>query len=300
MRSVLVATAALLLASSVAAQSVIQAGQRYPGGTRVLAPAAGVSFQVPANLQGGYDPAAEAFLISSQSQPNTVVAVLAYSEGTVEEVGDVVMELLSEQGMQLQPRGEPQFDGTTLRATFTVWAGGQQGVLIGTIRSGPPGNTVAIIGFGPQPEESAIRRLCDGVLESTSFSAPLAAQWRQQFGGTRLVYLGQQSNYSPGGVGDASYVSQREERYDFCRNGGYAYYMKDESYFSVEGVGGMSSTEEDGHQGSWRLVADIVGAAYLILEATDGQIRQYAVEERQDGVVVGEGLYRVEQSPACY
>lgn len=300
MRSVLFATAALLLSPPLAAQSVIQAGQTYPGGTRVLAPAAGISFQVPANLQGGYDPDAEAFLIGSRSQPNTVVAVLAYSEGTVEEVGEVVMELLADQGMQLQPRGEPQFDGTTLRATFTVWAGGQQGVLIGAIRSGPPGNTVAVIGFGPETDESAIRSLGDGVLESTRFSAPQAAQWRQQLVGTRLVYLGQNSDYSPGGVGDASYASQREERYDFCGNGGYAYYMKSETYFSVEGAGGMSSTEEDGHQGSWRLVADISGAAHLVLEATDGQIRQYLVEERQDGVMVGEGIYRAEQSPACY
>ncbi len=281
------------------AEAVIEAGRQYPGGTRVAAPAAGVSFLIPAGYAGVYDAGAQAFLMAATAQPNGLVGVLAFSEGSHEEIAEVLLEILTAQGIELYPKGELTSDGTTMSATYTAMRPQGPSALYGTIRLGQAGNAIAILSFGPPTEEAKVRANAETVLNSARFGTPLAYQWRAQLGGTRLTKGSANSTYSPGGGGDASFASQDQTRYDFCSNGQYAYYSRSESYLSVEGAGSMNSVEHDEHQGRWRLVADIVGGVTLVLEATDGREFYLQAEEGEDAVLIDGTSYGYSSSPVC-
>lgn len=281
------------------AATPIEMGREYTGGTRVAAPLVGVTFAIPAGKLGGLDQEVKAFLIGSRDTPNQIAGVFAYSEGTIDEVANEIYEVLSAQGMQLAPRGQPVTNGSTVSAVYDAMTPQGRGLVYGTIRLGPEGNSIAVAAFGPADQEAQLRKLGDDIVASAQFSQPMIHQYRNQVGGARLVRGAGNSAYSPGGVGDGSYASQTDERYDLCSDGSYAYYMKSESFISVEGAGSASSTEEDGHQGRWGLVADIMGGATLVVEATDGRAFYLPVEETEDGVLLDGVGYGPSASPIC-
>ena len=76
----------------------------------------------------------------------------------------------------------------------------------------------------------------------------------------------------------------------------YRYAEESESYVSIEGMS-ASNSSSDGHAGQWWITADLAGQALLTLEASDGRLFYWGVEEAGDGFLI-DG-YRYVVSGGC-
>jgi len=61
----------------------------------------------------------------------------------------------------------------------------------------------------------------------------------------------------------------------------------------------VDNSSRDAHQGRWRLVANLVGEAFLILDAVDGRSFLWPIEETDRGAHVNETFYQVASSSSC-
>lgn len=279
-------------ACSLDAQTPLAGGQAYAPGTDLRAELAGVAFTVPDGFQAGWDPDLQAVLMGGGDGAVLAVAVWGWSEGTLEEMEAVVGQRLEEAGIRGQLRDEPEATGTEARAWYDVMTPEGPGILRGVIRVGPAGNAAAVAALGRTGAREAVGAMVDGVLASLELGTPVAHGWHAEVEGTVLSTSSTSSDYSPGGAGGGgSAASQSRSILRLCR-AGYDYETESETYISIQGAS-ASNTSRDAHQGQWWLVADLLGNATLVLEATDGRLFHWGVEERGDDVIVAGEAYGV-------
>ncbi len=299
LRGTLLTLFSLFVTQPLIAQTVLQKQGRYSPGTRVASPWSGVSFVIPADFVAGFDTDAETILLTSPARPGVAVGVYAYSETDLEEMADMVVAHLGKLGIQLTPLEPPVQDASTARGWYQALTPDGPGVLYGVVRTGAPGNAIAVVALSPAGQDSVIRPLVDDLLASTQFSRPSAADWRRQAGGQRFSTSGGSSDYSPGGAGAGGMASSRDAELELCSDGTYGYQYRSEMYISVEGAGSAERTEQDQHQGRWWLVADLLGTATLVLEATDGREFFWPVAEQQRAVLINETSFYAAPSARC-
>ena len=292
----------LALAAALAvpglADDVLRPDTPYRGGSRVASPWTGLTFTVPAGWSGGFDGEADGFIVQKPGTPQ-LLAVYGYSEGGLDDVGEVVVTLIQETGIRLAQIGEERPDARTLDAVFQAMTDEGPGVLVGRVRTGEPGNAIAVAALGRADAQSAMTALVRQVVDSVAFSLPEARAWRSQLAGQALSTSGGGSTYSSGGAGGyGSHASSSHDQIDFCSDGTYAYSMRSESYISIEGAS-AESVKSDQHAGRWWLVADLVGQAYVVLEATDGRVFHWPIRETETGAVLNGTSYGAGASGRC-
>ena len=276
----------------LSAQTPLAGGQAYPAGTELAAALAGVTFTVPAGFQAGWDPDLQAVLMGGGGGEVLAVAVWGWSEGTLTEIEAVVGQRLEEAGIRGALRSQPEVTETEARAWYDVLTPEGPGLLRGVIRVGEAGNAAAVAALGRTGAEEETGAMVDGVLASLELGAPGAAAWRGEVEGTVLSTSATSSDYSPGGAGGGGSAASRSRSVLQLCGTGYAYETESESYISIEGAS-ASNTSRDAHQGAWWLVADLLGNATLVLEASDGRLFHWEVEDRGEAVMVAGETYGV-------
>jgi hypothetical protein len=269
---------AVLPSQLTAQDQAIQAGRQYQAGTRVASPLTGVSFVVPDGFVGMYDAEGQAFVMGSQAQQGLLVAVYAYSEAGLEDIGEQVDGILSNQGITLVPQSEGELTDTTASGTFVAMSQQGQGMLYGAARTGGPGNAVLVAAARMGQSADGLKEIVEGVMGSMQLGPAGAQQWRQAVAGGLLSTTASGSDMSTGGGATATGASQSWSTIDLCSDGQYAYQERSETYISIEGAS-ASNESSDEHVGMWWLVSDIIGNGMLVLEATDGRYFQWSVRE---------------------
>ena len=281
-RPALLAVALSAAAAPLLAQSTpVVAGRTYAGGTRLASPLTGVSFTLPAGVQAQWEPDVQALVAVA---PDLLAGVWAWSEGSAEEVAEEVGRLLGAQGIRAQPRGEIEVGGGMLRADFDALTAEGPGLLHAVVREGPSGGVVAFAALGGTDAAARVRGFVTALESSLEWATPEASSWRAQVEGTVLSWSGSGSDFSPGAV-SASGASESRASLALCLGSQYRYEESSESYVSIMGAS-ASSSSSDAHAGQWWLVADLAGGATLLLEATDGRLFRWSVEEAGDAYLV--------------
>ncbi|HUF74942.1 MAG TPA: hypothetical protein VMM35_01630 [Longimicrobiales bacterium] len=279
-------------AAAIAQAAPVEAGRAYSGGSSLVSQLTGVSFRLPAGVQAQWEPDVQALVAVA---PDLLAGVWAWSEGSAEEVAEEVARLLAAQGIQAQPQGEIEVTGDGLRGDFDAVTADGPGLLHAVVREGPSGGTVAIAALGAPDAATRVRGFVSEVEGSLEWGTPGANSWRAQVQGAVLRWSGSGSDFSPGAV-SASGASESSASIGLCGGGQYRYEESSESYVSIMGVS-ASSSSSDQHAGQWWLVANLVGGATLLLEATDGRYFRWSVEEAGDGYLI-DG-YRYVLSGSC-
>ncbi len=277
----------------------LQAGRIYEAGVRISSPWTGVTFTVPPGYQGYYEPAGKSFVMESATE-NRIAGIYAFSEAPLEAMGDVVVTLIQQQGIQLTPTHLEQPDETSVRARF--FAVTEEGVasVVASVEAGQHGNAVAIAMLGAQGTDTEMEARVEALLETVTLVQPDVPDWRTLLAGKALTTSGTDSEYSPGGAGGGgSYASGTKAQMDFCGDGSYAFYTESESYFSIDGVSAQN-TSSDAHSGVWSMVADLAGEVTLVLESTDGRVFYWSIRETASGAEMDGAAYSVGPSQQCF
>ena len=292
------ALALTVLASSLVQAAPMQAQQQYAANAAVESPWTGTGFTVPSGFTGGYEPQVETFLMAS-SDRSILIALYGASEATLADMVAYVEGRLDALGIQVGAGGPMRQESDFVQARYTAIVDGAPRALHVAIRIGKHRNGFAAVALGPPSADSSIAKTVSGIVDGARWSTPEAASWRAKLAGRVLYRSGSGSDYSSGGAGGyASYASSTKARIDFCGNGAYRFESSGKSYFSTD-AGSVESDNNDAHQGQWWLVADLVGQAYVSLEASDGRSFVWSVEETQQGANLDGASYSVAMSDRC-
>jgi hypothetical protein len=290
-RPVLVLTLGVGFPLAAQQTATVRPDVTWSAGTRLQAPWAGVTLTVPRDFQAAVSPEAQGIVMTDGR--DRLIGVWAVSQGTTEALGGEVAELLAGLGVEVQLLAEPVTrDGLTV-ARFAASTPNGTGSLVATLRQGTDGNALVVVGLGTT-EVAALEELAGSVAREATLAAPEDTGWRARAAGVRLTTTGTDHMSSRGGVGDGRYHSRTTASLALCRDGRYAYESETYSLMSVDGAGSMENTSRDGHEGTWGLVADILGRAFLVLTASDDREFLWLVEETADGAVVNGTGYRAE------
>lgn len=270
----------------------IQTGQQYNGGTRVNSPDLGLSFVVPDEWLGGLPQGAEAFVMGSNTRAGIIV-VLSQRSSSIDEVVDALSQPLPlDQGVILQPVGQPEVDGPWVRTRVTTSDGSNnfEGYAIALVRE--KGLGIFIVGVGPEGADyyqqvaaslaSSTRVTTVSVASNQAApssgpggqdSSQLAQEWQQFFNGMRATYL---SSFSSGLSGGSS----EKVEYDLCSDGQFAY--SSSSSLSID-TGGASafSGGSSANSGTWRIVTQ-GNQAFMELAWSDGDVSNITLEFTDD------------------
>ena len=270
-------------ALQLTAQSPIEEGRTYASGTAVFSEAAGVTFTVPDGWQAQMDAASGLFLMTGQGAQ---AAVWAYSSGTPDEMAEVIGADLEELGIMVGEDRVERPDDNRIHGTFQALSDAGQGRLAGSVLRGPHGAVIGAAALGAQGADEALLRVVEAVIESVLWSAPAAEEWGDELAGLLLTGGSANSDYAPDGGGNSVSAAGRDDvRIALCANRTYEYASESVFYVSTS-AGSVSSGDSDGHTGGWRLVGDVAGTAYLILEPWDRDPIIYEVEEGEGGVLL--------------
>jgi hypothetical protein len=287
---------ALLLLMSVPAGGVeLQAGQQYPGGTRIESPADGISFVIPEEWLGGLPPDAVAFVLGSNTRQGIGMVIMSSSASWPE------IELFLNQpqdlgdGIVLSPvaTGQRTARGYEISLGHPVYAGHAIG------RVSEQGNAVIVFFGGPAEQRDYFVQLASRTTDSVAFSAPRESstvqQWRAHLAGMMLKRM---DSYYSGGL-DGSYVGgSSSETLHLCSDGSYAYFSS--SSVAADAGGGTSghSGGQGGTFGQWSV--QTAGARVLLaLRPAGGAASQHVLHVEGDKTFVdGSRAYRV-RSDRC-
>ncbi len=276
-----------------AAQTLIEVDAPVSGDAALHAPVAGISFTVPPGFQGAWDPEVEGLVL--ESSDGMILGLWGWSEGEVEEAAGAIEARLSGLGLRLEERGEPTVGDAELMALFAAASAEGPGFLAAAIRRGDDGNVFAVAVLGGPDEEDAVQAVRDTVIGSLRLTRPGAATWRAEVEGAVLSWSSSGSDMSSGTT-TATGASSSTASIALCPGGVYRYSEESESYVSIEGVS-ASNASSDGHAGQWWITANLAGQARLTLEASDGRVFYWSVEEA-DGAYLIDG-YRYVVSGSC-
>jgi len=292
----LVLPALALVACPLAAQQTVTvaANVTWTAGTAIRSPWSGVTITVPQGFQAMVSDEAQGIVMRDEAQ--RLIGVWAVSQGTPEDLADAVGEILGGLGIQAQLTAQPDARGDLTIARFSASTSGGMGSLVAALRRGPAGNALVVASLGAA-DADGLERLAAGVAGDATMGPPEAAGWRERAAGLRLTTSGTDHLSSRGGVGDGRYNSRTTATLTLCRDGRYGYASESSSIVSVDGAGSMESNSRDAHEGGWSLLADILGRAFLALQASDGREFLWMVEETEDGAVVNGAGYRAEAGP---
>jgi hypothetical protein len=270
------------------------AAQQFAGGTRASASLAGVSIKIPEGFNATYNADVGGLIIEGGQ---VTLAFFAVSHGEVTPVGEVVMDLLRELGIQLQPTNVTQPTNDRLDANFSAWYQGQPKSMLGTVRKGPYNNAIAVVGMSQPGQDAAINSRINAIIDSIQWSEPKANEQSQKLMG---LSLSRSSGSSDGhsGVGGFTASTNVKEQMELCSNGQYSYSSISESFISTAGAS-MPSSSRSQHQGKWWLIADIGGNFYLYLESTANQYYIWPVSDYQNGVGLNGKNYTATKSQQC-
>jgi len=238
----------------------------YPAGTVLTAPLTGLSFTLPAGFRAEWDGSMGALL--ALSNEGAFGAVWGWSEGTIEEVASQVGARLEARGITLLERGGTEMSASRMRGTFDALSSEGNGTMHALIEVGPLGGVVAVVGLGQGTAEPRAADLVDGIAASMDWSEPEIATWRREVTGRVL------SASADGGEAAATL--------GLCTPTEYRY---------RETVGATGTGEE--HAGSWWLMGDLAGRAFLYMEATDGRTFQWPVLPSGDGFLLDGRSYEI-------
>ncbi len=116
-----------MLAGSLQAQfTEVEPGVQYAAGTRVGAVELGISLVIPAEWVGVNPPGTELFVLGSNTRPGMVVAMGDEVEGMEAAVQMLSEPLPVDDGLILQPAGEPQVRGRELTQRYAAQVQGQE------------------------------------------------------------------------------------------------------------------------------------------------------------------------------
>jgi hypothetical protein len=267
-RTVLLLLAGALSAGSAGARAQarpIDVNGLYPAGTVLSSPLTGITFTLPGGFRAEWNRSMGALL--AMSTPGVFGSVWGWSNGTIEEAASAVGARLEEQGILVQARGEPEVTADGMRGVFDASTADGKGVLYAAIRPGPMGGVVAIVGLGETASASNAESFVDSVIGSLTWSEPGAAAWTRALSGAVLTWSG-----------DTAAAAALA----FCDPAQYSY---------------RDSAAGDAHTGEWWLTADLAGRPELFLQATDGRVLRWPVDEAGGAFLIDGRRYVI--SGAC-
>ena len=277
----------------------IVAGRMYEAGTRLHSSWTGLSFDVPATYRAYYSPDAQGVVMESATD-GRIIGVYGFTNATLEELGDAMVTLIQNQGIQLSIVDLESEDERTQKAKFLAVSEMGIGSLSAMVRGGDYGNAIAIAVLGAQGTDEELEAVAFEVMNSVQWEKPDHPDWNSLLGGKHFTTSESDSQYSPGGAGGyGSYASGSYSYIDFCTDGTYAYSTRSESYISIEGAS-AERISSDAHNGRWSMVADLAGEVTLVLESTDDRVFYWDIAETGGGAHVNGTNYGVRQSTACY
>lgn len=287
-----------VLTSGLVQAAAMQAQRQYPASSAVESPWTGIGFTVPAGFTGAYEPQVETFLMASADR-SILVALYGASEATLGDMVAYVEGRLDAVGIQVGAGGPTRQEADFAQARYVAIVDGAPRALHVAIRIGKHRNGFAAVALGPSGADASLAKTVSGIVDGARWTTAEAASWRTRLAGKVLYRSGSGSDYSSGGAGGyASYASNTKTRIDFCGNGAYRFESSGKSHFSTD-AGSVESDNNDAHQGRWWLVADLVGRAFVSLEANDGRSFIWSIEETQDGANVDGASYSVAASDRC-
>ena len=308
----------------------VQVGQQYESGTRVNFPSIGVSFVIPNGWFGVIPEGSQAFLLGSEDSLGLGMALSHQASEASALIGELGQPIPLDQGVTLQVQGQPEIDGSMIRAAISVSDGNesQPGHLLAVFRQG--GGGVIFAGFGPddgdsyqaligdlassvtttelqtaqaQPQggdtTSSTGQTAGNQATGTSQSAPssglspIALQWDQHLRGMKVTYI---SSYSSGSGGGG--LSTRIDYY-LCRDGRFSFNdsssVASSDSFSISGGGDLGSSG----QGRWEIITE--GEAVGIkLTWSDGRADLARLEFYDGGTYInGDRYYVTADYPNC-
>ncbi|NOY84977.1 MAG: hypothetical protein GXO96_09205 [Nitrospirae bacterium] len=279
------------------AEEALHVQSRILSRTLLSSPATGLSFMTPRHFRGAYDKKTGTFFLKNQD--GLLLGIYGFSEATLNEVAEVVSAAVKKLGFELNPVDTQDLDANTVLATYQTLSNRGRGIMVGIAEVGKDNNAIAMIGFGQADQEEKIKKKLQRILAQVEWKKPEARRWQKKLAGKVLSTSGSDSNSSQGGAGGSgAHVSGTETTMTFCGDTSYAYQTKTESFFSAGGTS-IDNSSSDAHQGRWRLVANLVGEAFLILHAVDGRNFLWSIEETDRGAQVNETLYQVTSSSSC-
>ncbi|MEZ4425642.1 MAG: hypothetical protein R3E98_19765 [Gemmatimonadota bacterium] len=275
-----------------AAQQAVELGRRYEGGTALVSPATGLGFRVPPGFTGEVDPSSELFLLSDGV---LTAAVWAYSQGTPETVADAVIGDLEELGLMLTP-DQVESESGGIRASFHALSERGLERLHGRVAAGSTGGSYAFAVLGPRDRDAALVALVDAFARDVVWMAPITPAWMDRAAGLLLRAgsdTGTSVDQGDGTVG--SFVRESTTELSLCGDRTYTWRSEGVTYFSSDAAS-ASSEHSDAHEGTWTLVSDLLGKAWLHLQPWDRDARVYAVQVRGDGALLDGRDYTVSEA----
>ncbi len=279
------------------AEEALHAQSRFLSRALLSSPATGLSFMTPRNFRGAYDAQTGTFFLKNKD--GLLLGIYGFSEATLHEVAEVVGAAVKKLGFELSPTNTQDLDANTVLATYQTLSAQGKGIMVGIAEVGQNKNAIAMIGFGKADQEEKIKKKLQRILAQVEWKKPEAHTWQKKLAGRVLSTSGSDSNASQGGAGGSgSHISETKTTITFCGDASYRYQTKTESFFSAGGMS-VDNSSSDAHQGRWRLVANLVGEAFLILDAVDGRSFLWPTEETDRGAVVNGTTYQVGSGRSC-
>ena len=306
----------------------VQVGQQYEAGTRVNFPSIGVSFVIPNGWFGVIPEGSQTFLLGSEDSLGLGMALSHQASEASALINELARPIPLDQGVTLQVQGQPQIDGSMIRASISVSDGNesQPGHLLAVFRQG--GGGVIFAGFGPDDGDSYQVLIGDlassftttelqtaqaqpqggdtasstgqtagnqatGTSQPATDLSPIALQWDQHLRGMKVTYI---SSYSSGSGGGG--LSTRIDYY-LCRDGRFLFNdsssVASSDSFSISGGGDLGSSG----QGRWEIITE--GEAVGIkLTWSDGRADLARLEFYDGGTYInGDRYYVTADNPNC-
>lgn len=253
----------LLLVSSANATEALNPESRFLSRALLSSPATGLSFMTPRHFRGAYDVQTGTFFLKNRG--GLLIGVYGFSEATLDEVDAVVTAAVKKLGITLTLEEKQNLDQNTVIAVFQTDSPQGKGIMVRIIEVGKDRNTLAMIGFGKTEKKEQVRKKLKRIMAQVEWKKPEAQAWRKKW------------------IGRVLNAADAAGTMTFCGDGSYVY----------------DARPSEKHQGKWRVIANLVGEAILVLNATDGKTFRWPIAETASGASLNGKAYQLEQNAAC-
>ena len=183
-----------LSTSGWAAETEIQPGVQYPGGSRVKSSSLGVSFVIPEAWFGGILANNNTFTLVSNTQPGMVTAVSEYVRNIQTAARMLSEPLPLDENNHLFPSEAPKVEGNELRQAFQGQVEGKAAVGVARGLVHDTGVGIVFVGIGLAAQADLYRGLIDELAKSVEFTTPVSVAappggWDNYLRGTQLYLV---------------------------------------------------------------------------------------------------------------